>query len=398
LEEFMSTGASVALSEVAQAVFSGLLELGEATRKTLAEAAGLSFPTVTVALGELASKAMVCELRREQGARGRATIVYGVNDAAGWVLGVDIGSTQVSFIARALSGKILDQGSLSREGTTVLAGDLAGDLVLKARGLKVLKSPPVAVALALNQVVPRRLRRADQQVPLALDIAERFIAASDLSATIPFLVENNVNCAAVAEHQDGLMRGHDDAAYMQIGVGVGLGFFADGALIRGGQGASGELAQIPISWDAEIPSPVDAIEKRFGSSGLMQRAHAIFAHAAHRPSSPEELFAMADRGDPEARSLMLEHGVALGRIAAAAATILDPSVIVLGGGLTRSQAFSQIIIEEFRARNRDTDIEISQKGSEATLLGAWLLGRDLAMAQLAGRHHRPILLRPTLVE
>lgn len=95
---------------------------------------------------------------------------------------------------------------------------------------------------------------------------------------------------------------------------------------------------------------------------------------------------------------MLEHGVALGRIAAAAATILDPSVIVLGGGLTRSQAFSQIIIEEFRARNRDTDIEISQKGSEATLLGAWLLGRDLAMAQLAGRHHRPILLRPTLVE
>lgn len=392
----MSAAADRALSEVAQLVFAHLLDGGEATRKWLAETAGLSFPTVTVALAELTAKSMVCELRREQGARGRATIVYGVSDEAGWILGVDIGSTQVSFSARLLNGRILAHESRRHDDGGARLGALAGALVAGADVLASIGRPPLAVALALNQVVPRRLVRADRPRPLALEIAEMFVAASRLPRDIPFLLENNVNCAAVAEHQDGLMRGHDDAAYMQIGVGIGLGFFSDGALIRGGQGGSGELAQIPLSWSRDTVSGVDAIEKKYGSVGLMQAVSGTFA-GPDMPASPEEFFLLAASGDEAAQVLMSEHGIALGRLAATAATILDPEVIVLGGGLTRNEAFAQIIVGEFQSRNQDTRVEISQKGAEATVLGACLLARDLAIGHIVARFHKPLSARPTLM-
>ncbi|MES4993503.1 MULTISPECIES: ROK family protein [Agrobacterium tumefaciens complex] len=392
----MSAAVDRALSEVAQLVFAHLLEFGEATRKLLAESAGLSFPTVTLALTELTAKSMVCELRREQGARGRATIVYGVSDDAGWILGVDIGSTQVSFSARLINGHILAHESRKHEGGAEKLGGLAGQLVANSPALKAIGTPPLAVALALNQVVPRRLVREGKPRPLALEIAEMFVAASLMPRSTPFLLENNVNCAAVAEHQDGLMRGHDDAAYMQIGVGIGLGFFADGALIRGGQGGGGELAQIPLSWSNDVVSGVDAIERRYGSVGLMQSVSGAF-EGAGMPASPEALFLLAAGGDEVARMLMSEHGIALGRLAATAAAILDPEIIVLGGGLTRNEAFAQIIVDEFRSRNQDTQVEISQKGAEATVLGACLLARDLAISQLVERFHKPLSARPTVM-
>ncbi|MGE7368901.1 ROK family protein [Neorhizobium sp. NPDC001467] len=392
----MSAAADRTLSEVAQLVFSHLLDVGEATRKLLTETAGLSFPTVTLALTELTAKSMVCELRREQGARGRATIVYGVSDDAGWILGVDIGSTQVSFSARLLNGRILAHESRKHEEGAVKLGGLAGQLVANSVALKAIKTPPLAVALALNQVVPRQLVREGRPRPLALEIAEMFVVASLLPRSVPFLLENNVNCAAVAEHQDGLMRGHDDAAYMQIGVGIGLGFFADGALIRGGQGGSGELAQIPLSWSNDVVSGVDAIERRYGSFGLMQSVSSAFSGVG-KPTSPEALFLLAAGGDETARMLMAEQGVALGRLAATAATILDPEIIVLGGGLTRNEAFAQIIVDEFQSRNQDTQLEISKKGAEATVLGACLLAKDLAIGHIVARFHKPLSARPTLM-
>lgn len=121
---------------------------------------------------------------------------------------------------------------------------------------------PRAVAVALNQVVPRQLAHPHRPPSRALDTAQTFAACCKLPASTPFLLENNVNCAAVTEHQQGLMRGHDDAAYMQIGI--VLGFFADGVLMRGGQGQSGALAQIPLSWHHTQPSGFDALEQRYG--------------------------------------------------------------------------------------------------------------------------------------
>ncbi|MGP4141624.1 ROK family protein [Sodalis praecaptivus] len=113
--------------------------------------------------------------------------------------------------------------------------------------------------------------------------------------------------------------------------------------------------------------------------------------------SPQALFSLAAAGHEQAQALMDEHGVALGRIAATAATILDPSILILGGGLSQNQPFAQRIMDEFSLRNQDTRIEVSQMGPEATVVGACLLARDLAITHIVDRYHRPICARPTLL-
>ncbi|SKA02323.1 ROK family transcriptional regulator [Consotaella salsifontis] len=384
------------LSDVAQAVLASLLRSQEATRKMLSEDVGVSLPTVTAALGELVAGNLVRELRREQGARGRATIVYSASDEAGWVLGVDIGATQINFVARCLSGRLLMRDSRRHPGDPAAVGSVAGAFLSPAleRFRDVL--PLRAVSIALNRIVPRNMADDTDEEPPATTIVQQFANASGLGRGVPVLLENNVNCAAVAEHSNGLMQGYDDAAFMQIGVGIGLGFFCDGALIRGGHGASGELAQVPVSWSKDTPSPRDAIERLYGSVGLVERAAAEWPADEIPPRSSEELFSLGDAGHAVAHRLMREHAVALGRLAAAATTLLDPSVLVLGGGLCGHAGFSSMIIEEFHARNRRTIVKVSQKGATATIEGAVILAGDLAIRQLVHRHHRPLLMRPTV--
>ncbi|MBT9431966.1 ROK family protein [Candidatus Sodalis endolongispinus] len=157
------------------------------------------------------------------------------------------------------------------------------------------------------------------------------------------------------------------------------------------------LAQIPPSWRHSQPSSFDALEQRYGSDGLMQRARDVFSGVEGQPPSPQALFSLAAAGDERAQVLMNEYGVELGRIAAAVATILDPSILILGGGLSQNLPFAQRIIDEFTRRNQDTRIEVSQMGSEATVVGACLLARDVAITHIVDRYHRPICARPTLL-
>ena len=386
------------LSDVAKAVFSALLRQGEATRRSLATEAEVSFPTVTAALAELDGLSFVEELRREQGARGRATIVYGASRRAGWVLGLDIGSTQVSFLAQSLKGEVLERGSVPHHGDVRLSATLAGKIAADFLKLRPKEGRPLVVALALNQIVPRHLesRAPDSPRPVALDVIEHFSASARIDPAVPLLVENNVNCAAVAEHHDGMMQGIDDAAYMQIGVGIGLGFFSDGALIRGGYGASGELAQIPLSWSADVESPRNAIEMAYGSTGLIDAARQAWSEKDTAPQSAEALFAKAEAGNVVAHALMRRQAAALGRIAAACVTIVDPTVLVIGGGLTRNQTFAGLIIDEFQSRNGRTDIRVSAKGADATVQGVAILARDFALKAMLGPYHQPLLSRPTI--
>lgn len=309
------------------------------------------------------------------------------------MLGVDIGLTQVSLRAVSLAGTVLQSTSLSHAGDLISAGILAGSEVAKLRALY--RTPLHAVGVALNQIVPNDLGAPHHAQSAAAQIMRAFVEASGLGAGVPLLVENNVNCAAVAEHQTGNMSGWPNAAYMQIGIGVGLGFFCDGRLIRGGQGASGELAQVPASWSADKPSPPYAIEKALGSTGIMASVKARWTDGAP-PRSVEQVFALGQAGNATAAAIMQDHAIGLARLASAATTILDPSILVIGGGLAQNAGFADIIIAEFERRVSRTKIMRSSLGVHATVEGAHVLARDLALKTILDRHHKALLERPAI--
>lgn len=387
--------ASRKLGETPRAVFAATLRHGTVTRRQLAEELGVSFPTITAALSELGGEGLVEEAGSIQGSRGRAKLLYRVAPAAGWVLGLDIGSTQVTGVAQRLDGVESERLEVSVPRDIEEAADAAA--VLVDRLLDAAPHPLRAIAVAVNQIVPEPLRAArhhGSERARAARIVDLALKDARISAAVPVAVENNVNCAAVAEHEDGALQGLMNGAYMQAGVGIGLGFFSEGVLVRGASGASGELAQIPVSWERGVDSPRDAIEQRFGSAGLLARAAEFMA--PEPPALAEEIFARAEAGDEAARELVAAHAVALGRIAAAASTVLDPAVLVIGGGLARNELFTDLLVAEFSGRLPHVEIKPSQKGTGATLQGATLLARDVALTSMLGPLHRPLVPRPTL--
>ncbi|RWZ46299.1 ROK family transcriptional regulator [Labedella phragmitis] len=385
-----------AIGDIAAGVLAILLEHGEATRKTIASGLSISLPTVTNVLSDLEGRGFVRELRREQGPRGRATLVYGLADTAGWVIGVDVGSTQVSVLAQHLDGTVLTRLEHGVEtgdpvGASLAAGALVATLFESERG----RGQPVAVGVGVNQVVPKSFTPSAPGGTTATMISA-LAGEAGLPDTVPVVVENNVNCAAVAEHEDGDLRGIDDGGYLQIGVGLGFGFFADGALIRGGNGASGELAQIPLSWDGGVDSPRNAIEHTYGSHGLLAAVRSVWPDGDEPPASSEQVFALAAEGNVAAGEIMRRHATAIARIAAAVATVLDPSVLVIGGGLSRDATFVDLVADEFLSRIPRTELRTSRKGTAATVQGAAFLARDHASSILLGGAYRRILSRPAL--
>lgn len=368
------------------------LDQGEFTRKEIADQLGVSFPSVTASIGELVRRGFVREVRREQGPRGRASLVYGVTVDAGWVLGVDIGSTQVTCIAHGLDGTERVRQTVRVPRDVDAAGTASATLI---REMVDSLGAPRAITIAVNQIVPHSLHAAGYDwYPVAPRLIERALDGVTIPPEVPIAVENNVNCAAVAEHEDGALEGLTHCAYLQAGVGIGLGYFTAGALVRGGTGASGEVAQVPLSWDAEVETPRDAIEDRYGSAGMVRRAAELMGAAA--PTRSEDIFLMAEQGDAVAQEIMREHAVAIGRVAVAAATILDPVAIVVGGGLAKNLRFVDLLREEFTSLMPRIDVRHSEKGDDASAQGAVLIARDLALAALVGPQHQRLVPHPAL--
>lgn len=387
------------LSELAKAVFKVVLERGEATRRLIATEVEISFATVTYVMEELTRSGLVREVRREKGPRGRSTLIYGIAESAGWILAVDIGSTQVSYLARGLDGSVLGSHneSISRDDLFAPARRAAAVTAALLQELAAY-GPPLSLAIGINHIVPKTFPATTNLASYRLteELVATFLDAARIPEGVPVLVENNVNCGAVAEHADGMMLGLDDCAYMQIGVRIGLGIFTDGTLVRGGHGAGGEIALIPLSWTDEIPETQSAIEEAFGSDGLLAAARRQWPADEPLPASAEEVFAQARLGHPVARSVMRQHAVALARIAAAVTAVIDPSVLVLGGGLSRAADFVAMLREEFSRHGHQTVLRASTKGTGATVDGAAYLAHDLALSRLLGSHHRALLPRPAL--
>lgn len=384
------------LSDMARAVLAATIKGREVTRRQLAETVGVSFPSVTNVIADLGRAGLITEIGRNQGPRGRARLIYGVAPQAGWVLGVDIGATQVQARSVGLDGRIQSETSRAIAGRDITAATrAAADVASRVLGESGERGPLRAVALGVNQIVPKSFAAPDSESSTAGMIARTFSESAGLPAAVDLLVENNVNCAAVAEHENGLMSGCDDCAYLQIGVGIGLGFFSDGTLVRGGNGASGEIAHIPVSWFDAAELPPDELERRLGSVGLLASAASVW-DGSPAPASTEDLLRLAREGHPSAVRIREQHAVALARLIVAFTAVIDPSVVVLGGGLSQDAGLAALVSDGFRRRNSRSRIEVSSKGITATVEGASLLALDHAMTDLLGDAHRPVVPSPAV--
>ncbi|GHE06119.1 ROK family protein [Streptomyces alanosinicus] len=353
------------LSESASAVFAVLARAGSATRPQLAGLAGLSKPTVSAAVAELESAALAAHSGTASSGTGRTAAVYRLGPEAGAVLAVDLGPDLTRVRGCALDGSTLAEATAPR-------ADAAQAVRAALRALPA-AGPLRTIVVAVGDVTARAAQGTGMR-PATAKAGPVFDAVSvALPPGVPVHLENNVNCAALAELHEGAARGRAGFGYLRVGVGVGLGVVIDGRVLRGANGAAGELARLPYPWDADAGREprLEALEDHIGAASLLRRAAAAWQDTdGPCPATTEQLFALAGRGSAAARALVARHAADVGRLAAAVAAVLDPGLIVLGGSTGADPQLLPGVRAELARLSWPTEVVGSTVGEPGTLVGA----------------------------
>jgi predicted NBD/HSP70 family sugar kinase len=340
---------------------------------------------MSAAMSSLTAQELVVAHGESRGATGRSAQVYALGRQAGHVVGLDIGSTQVRVLAAALDGRTLHEahrqipgGGRSRKSASVAAAtELLGGVVEElADG-----SGPLRFAAAAMSALIRPGGTPDSDGD-ALEILR-----SALPDGVPLRLENNVNCATIAERTHGVARGRSSFVYLQSGVKIGLGIVAGDRLLRGAGGGAGEVGHLAFPWShAEEPRRGD-LERHLGSAALLRRVRDGWPAAAGRaPRDAADLFARAGAGEEAARDAVRRHAADLGRLVSSVVAMLDPGLVVMGGGVGQNAELLPEIRRTVRRLAWPTEVEVSSLGQDATLLGAVGIATEDGLRGLLDAH------------
>ena len=190
---------------------------------------------------------------------------------------------------------------------------------------------------------------------------------------LPVLVENNVNLAAVGEKWFGLARGVSTMVFIAIGAGIGMGIIIDDEVVRGAHGAAGEIGYLPLVGDPFDPRHRlhGGLEDEIGAAGIVAAFDERRGGEAPKLTSAHDVFDLAETGNAVARSVVDHVASRLGTAIATVCAILDPELIVLGGGIGASPLLLRPVRGSAAALVPITArIETSLLGERAALQGA----------------------------
>lgn len=380
--------------EVLDAIFHG----GPITRPQIADRAGLSKATVGAAVERLERAGIIHTAGPLHGRPGRSPLSYEVRGTAGFVLGIDIGGNNIRAETADIFGEPIaeEQRATSRDGARAVSAqvmEIAGRVVDQARSShERLLSAAVSTPGIVDQVSHRVTGLAYNISP---DGGLDPLAALRGRFDVAVQIDNNVNLAALGESWEGVAHGVSTFAFISVGAGVGMGLVVDGELVRGAHGGAGEIGYLPISHDpyAERHRLHGGLEDEIGAAGILaalaERRSGEGRDPVGEPSSAQEVFALADRGDADAREVV--DGVArrLGAAIASVIAVVDPELVVLGGGIGSNPSLlgpvRSTVAELVPLTAR---IETSRLGDQAALHGALAAALREAREQLFTRATR----------
>lgn len=286
----------------------------------------------------------------------------------GAVVSVDLGGTKLTTAVVDATGKIFCRKKIAVERGSVLAcveqiADAVGQAISSAgvgqqvRAIGVIV-PGIYFADTGNLWAPNLW--GHEQVPLLAEL-ERTLA-------LPLVIDSDRAGYVLGEQWLGVARGLDDVVFLAVGTGIGAGIISGGHLLRG----SGDIAGA-VGWFAlnvqqqEIYKQVGCWEAESAGPGLARRVGA---------ASAEEVVAAARNGDSFARNAVQESARYLGMGIANIVSILNPQMVVLGGGLMQA---SDLFLDTVRhviaewaqpIAAQHVRIEVTSLGEDAGLLGA----------------------------
>lgn len=310
-----------------------------------------------------------------------------------YAVGVDVGGTRIAV------------GLVERKGRTV-----------KETRTLTPKNGPFAVVDAvidlINEVTvgvhPSEIAGVGVGLPAQIDFLKQSIefctnlplAGVDVRSLImsrikhDVVLDNDGHCAGIGESRFGAAKNVRDFVMITLGTGVGGALFLDGEPYRGSRGLGGEIGHMVVRLDGP-PCPCGGfghIESYVGRPPIAARGReaarafsgqAIRDLAGGDPDAvtAEHVVTAALAGDEIAREILLEAGDVLGEALVGIVNLLNPKLIVVGGGIGESAGFlveraARVIADKALAGRRDVQVVQAQLGNDAGVLGAAALAFD----------------------
>ncbi len=364
---------------------------GPISRAELSRISGLSQPTVSGAMEGILKSGLVRAIGAGDSTGGRRPELLAYNAEAGFVVGVDLGGTNLKLGITDLAGKVLyhlDEPTPREnvaEGSVLRAIFTAVERLIKESGIRWkdiigigIGAPGVtdpetgfvalAPAVGWNKTPVKRL------------LSERF--------GLPCNVDNDVNAAALAEMTFGKGPKLGNFVFLAIGTGIGAGIVIDGKIYRGRNHAAGEAGYLVIDhdWDPAFVTGFGCLESMAAAPAILKKAGAVLPAlgAEAGPRAVQAVFDLARGGDEIAVKVVEEIAGYLGLALANLAVILDPEAIVLGGGVSRA---GDVLVEVVKRKLKQVSpivpqVYVSSLGADAGMLGAAALAINAGKERL----------------
>jgi fructokinase len=253
-------------------------------------------------------------------------------------LGIDLGGTKIELIALDANGvELLRRRVRSPRDDYAATLDAIAAIVRDAETTLGVGRDAASVGIGTPGSVSRAtgLLRGSNSVwlnakPIARDLEAKLAR--------PIAIANDANCFALSEATDGAARGANVVFGVILGTGVGAGIVVNGRAIEGANRVAGEWGHNPLPWpaDDEWPGPscwcgLRGCIETFLSGPAMERGHRAATGVALAAGAIAQ---RASSGDSDCDATLARYEERLARALAQVINVLDPDVIVLGGGLS----------------------------------------------------------------
>jgi glucokinase-like ROK family protein len=395
-EELVRKGTPAPYSVVGDKVQSEIMsrvraEAGPISKARLIEALNFSRGKISAEVARLIEKGLLAEDGLAESEGGRRSSLLIIPPSAGLVAAVDIGATSIDVALTTLGSELVAQRG---EGADVGEGPLSVlDRVnnLLSQLIDEQSASPRDV-LAIGVGVPGPVEQASGllTVPPIMPGWDRFPIRDAFAGeyAAPVFVDNDVNVMALGEHWGGVAKGVADVIFVKIGTGIGSGIIVGGRLHRGAQGCAGDFGHICVDPDGPVCTCGNT-----GCLEAMAAAPAIVLQAERCAREGESPLLMAllqergeltmkgvgeaaRRGDYCALTIIRRSGRLIGQTLASAVNVLNPSMIVIGGGVSRvghallAEVRSAVYQRSLPLATRNLPVVMSELDDVAGVVGA----------------------------
>jgi predicted NBD/HSP70 family sugar kinase len=308
------------------------------TRAELAGITGQARSTIAMRVDQLLASGLIAATGEAVSTGGRPPATFAFNPAARVVAAVDLGATHarvaVTDLATTVLAEHFEPMSIA-DGPEPVLRRVAEIVVALLAEAGRQREDLVGVGVGLPGPVDHETGRpTNPPIMPGWDAADVEGELRRRLGPVAVLVDNDVNIMALGEHAAEFPE-VDHLMFVKVATGIGAGLICDGAIRRGAQGAAGDLGHVAVPGGAEVLCTC-------GNTGCLEAlasGRAVAEQLAGRgveTKGSADVVALVRSGDVTASAAVREAGRSLGAVLAGCVSLLNPSVIVIGGSLAEA--------------------------------------------------------------